>query len=110
MFFCVHSGVSSAAIKSAQKILQTPSGVYSYFLIFCSSRWQKKHLASAAWSSKPDVPVPSDGFARTKTKVLLAAESRLLWKSSITLHSDIAHTHSQIITRLCSSFVRRSDT
>lgn len=62
--FRVHSSVSSAAIKRAQKILQTPSGVYSYFLIFCSAVGGRKSICGVVLETRCTGASLADGFAR----------------------------------------------
>lgn len=85
--------------RGPKKSLETPSGVYSYFLIFCRAARQKKHRASAAaWSSKPDVPLLplANGFARKNksaarrgvTFIMEVEHYAALW------HHSHTHTHS----------------
>jgi hypothetical protein len=65
MFFVYIPVCQVPLSRGPKKSFQTPSGVYSYFLIFCRAVGGRKSIASAAWSSKPDVPLPlADGFAR----------------------------------------------
>jgi hypothetical protein len=90
--FRLHSGVSSAAIKNARKNLPNP--IRRVQLLFNFLQQSAAEKASHLWRGPRNPMYRCLRMAlRVKTKVLLAAESRLLWKSSITLHSDITHTH-----------------